>query len=682
MPALKRWLLWSAFTIFSYSLAEAATEERDSVVTLQDLEVNAKANSRTIDSKGNVHLSSRNMDAEIRVLGETDFVNTLKRLPGVSTTGDYGSGININGNTASQSYYTIDGTPVYFPYRFGGVFSTFNTPHFRSADFERSAHTEAYPSRLGASLTMHPYKRADRLAGEINVGLLSSSLGLRFPAGKKFGIAVAGRVSYINQIYNKLIKTDDSEISYDFEDLNITAHYQPTDNDRLELNLFGNNDLLNCNDDNLGLRIDVRWRNALAGLTWHHTGETNMSARLFWSGYFATMNLGMTDVAIKGSSDINSFGGAYNITAPLKHNPDITLRGGAELTAYLIKPQRTDIAWIQENTDSPKIFQRGCETRLYGGLNWQANDRISLDAGVSLSYWHTEKSYNHFMADPRITFYYKTPEAGTFNIHAGGYTQYLHQTGFSEIGLASNFWFCSDSHLRPQHSWNISMGWNGRPIKILPMVSAEIYYTWVDSQSEFDSTILDLTENGYNPLEHILQPYGFNTGVNLELSDSYGPVDASVSYSWGMGKRRNSGQSAWWNALSSQGNKVSVTALYHAGSHWDLNAVFSYAQGRVYTPINAIYAIGANVALEYGLRNSSRLPDYHRLDIGATYKLQTGGRIPLRHLVNISMINVYGRKNVESQTISFIKGTNPIYFRQFFSLYRFLPSISYTLIFQ
>lgn len=214
------------------------------------------------------------------------------------------------------------------------------------------------------------------------------------------------------------------------------------------------------------------------------------------------------------------------------------------------------------------------------------------------------------------------------------------------------------------------------------MVSAEIYYTWVDSQSEFDSTILDLTENGYNPLDHILQPYGFNTGVNLELSDSYGPVDASVSYSWGMGKRRNSGQSAWWNALSSQGNKVSVTALYHAGSHWDLNAVFSYAQGRVYTPVNAIYAIGANVALEYGLRNSSRLPDYHRLDIGATYKLQTGGRIPLRHLVNISMINVYGRKNVESQTISFIKGTNQIYFRQFFSLYRFLPSISYTLIFQ
>ena len=83
--------------------------------------------------------------------------------------------------------------------------------------------------------------------------------------------------------------------------------------------------------------------------------------------------------------------------------------------------------------------------------------------------------------------------------------------------------------------------------------------------------------------------------------------------------------------------------------------------------------------MEYGPRNSARLPMYHRLDLGATYRFSTGGCFPLRHEVNLSVINAYGRANVEMSTFTVNTLTGMYSRRDISSLYRFLPSLSYTI---
>lgn len=679
-PNRLRSVLSGALLILSVHIIRSA-EKADSVTGLQEIEVTATNSSATTDLRGNLNISSRNLELGARVLGEADLVALLKRQPGVSSTGDYGSGININGAAPWQSLYTIDGAPVYFPYRFSGLFSTFNTGHFSGARFERSAHTEAYPSRLGALLAINPYRRSDRLKGEINVGLLASSLCLRFPVGSRFGIGIAGRISYINQIYGKWIKTDDTRIVYDFLDLNLTAHYLPDDRNRMELNLFGSNDVLSTSDHNLMMDVGVRWRNALAALSWTHEGDLAMSARLFMSGFFSRLHMDMTQLAVDAPADLMSYGGQFDISSPLGNAPDVTLRGGLETTYYAIEPQWTEIRGMTSDINSLHEHQNGIETRMHCGLQWTPSRLLNIDAGLSASLWHI-KSFSHFKADPRITLCLNTSDIGTFNIHAGGYTQYLNQAGFSEIGLATNFWFCSDQKIRPQHSWTFSAGWHGRPATYLPDIDAEIYYSYVTNQSEFEGGILDLTDQDYNSLDHIIQPDGFNTGLNLSVNDNYGPVNIIISYSLGTGKRHSRFSDDRWNSLTSQGNRISAEATWHTGPHWDLNARFQYSQGRTYTPVKAVYAMGGNIALEYGERNSARLPDYQRLDLSATYSFSTKGKVNLRHLLNLSVINAYGHKNVESQTFSIDRETGRIRLRRYYSLYRFLPSISYTLVFQ
>ncbi len=80
--------------------------------------------------------------------------------------------------------------------------------------------------------------------------------------------------------------------------------------------------------------------------------------------------------------------------------------------------------------------------------------------------------------------------------------------------------------------------------------------------------------------------------------------------------------------------------------------------------------------VEYGRRNSRRLPAYHRLDLGANYRFHSGR---FRHTVSLALINAYGHRNVEISTYTFDIANAKLGLRQVSSLYRFLPSISYTI---
>ena len=107
-------------------------EEPDSV-RLRELTVRAQGRGIMQLSGGNMRVSTEQLRRRMRVMGEADVVNALKRIGGISTVGDYGSGLIIQGDDPSQTVFCIDRAPVFFPYRFGGVFSAFNTTHFTSA---------------------------------------------------------------------------------------------------------------------------------------------------------------------------------------------------------------------------------------------------------------------------------------------------------------------------------------------------------------------------------------------------------------------------------------------------------------------------------------------------------------------------------------------------------------------
>jgi hypothetical protein len=91
-------------------------------------------------------------------------------------------------------------------------------------------------------------------------------------------------------------------------------------------------------------------------------------------------------------------------------------------------------------------------------------------------------------------------------------------------------------------------------------------------------------------------------------------------------------------------HNISVVASYDY-KRWNFSTTFVYGTGAPFTPIKSIYILGFTPVTEFGLRNSARLPDYHRLDLSVSYRLNKKIR-PFESTLIFSAYNVYNRQNV------------------------------------
>ncbi len=96
-----------------------------------------------------------------------------------------------------------------------------------------------------------------------------------------------------------------------------------------------------------------------------------------------------------------------------------------------------------------------------------------------------------------------------------------------------------------------------------------------------------------------------------------------------------------------QPHAVSFDVNYQAGKHWNLNLAWQYHTGWPITPLSAELQVDDEGEFEavavLGPLNSTRLPDYHRMDLRASREWQTQRGV-LGFFLEIQ--NVYDRENV------------------------------------
>lgn len=670
-------LLCSSPDAFAASLKES--ESNDSIViSLNEIKVTVTKEKFNRLDNGSLRLEMSELKTSARVLGEADILLTLKTLPGIISNGDYGSGLIVDGAESSQSLFQIDGAPVFFPYRFGGIFSTFNSFHFRTANFERNFHDVTFPYRTGGKFDVSSYKTNQGLSGEVNVGLLSSSLGLRYGRGGKWCLSVSGRISYIDEIYGRILKAKDTGLGYSFSDLNVNGVYNLSHRDRISIGLFMSSDKLNAEGGNYELDTRISWNNQVVSIGWSHRGNSlhspDINITAYYSGFNSKLRLIMPGIDVSSPAGISNLGIKADIRHQVGKDGRVSMSYGMEYNHYSSEPQWGKIVGIgsyEGMRPENQLFDSG---RVFAGGVYSLSPKWELSGGLSLG-MYSNSGYTPLLVDPKITVTRKE-EYQTFAFHTGIYHQYLFQTGFSDIGLASNFWSgaTSDNHFTT--SYNFAGNWF-RSFPSLFDIDLELYYKIVSNSPEFQGNILDLLGYDFNSLDHIRLTDGFNYGFNVTLSRRIQNLYLRLGYGYGDGKRRF-GDENMWRSRTATGNTVKAVAEYSLGRHWMFNASFTYMSGRPYTPIQAVYLVAGNMLMDYGIQNSRRLPDYQRLDLSTSY-IFASKKFNLRHIVNISLLNAYGHKNVEMIYYKISKDKFNVKLAKMSSLYRFLPSVSYTL---
>ena len=150
-----------------------------------------------------------------KILGNTDPLSFIRMLPGVQTGSEYDSGINIQGCDNAHNDFSLAGVPVFGVTHLFGLFSVFNPSHYKAMTFSPSSISGVSSNRLGGMIRMElPDTLAEKVNGEISVGLMSSQGTVGIKTGRKSFLHLSARHSYLNMLYGPWLKVGDDPIRY------------------------------------------------------------------------------------------------------------------------------------------------------------------------------------------------------------------------------------------------------------------------------------------------------------------------------------------------------------------------------------------------------------------------------------------------------------------------------------
>lgn len=672
-------LAMAVYTISCTSVcAQEVPDSAAAHLQLREVTVSGVAQSGArVRSDGAIELNNSRLAGMMQAFGEADVMRHLKMMPSIVGNGDYSSGIAVDGTDFSQSVCLIGGAPLFFPYHFGGIFSTFNSRHFSTTKLYRNCGGTKCANRIGAMVDfIVPSAPDTTLSARVSAGLINSGLSLKLPVARGFSIRASARISYFNMLYSRMLKNDDSSMSYKFHDVNLTATYTPGSADCLQLNIFESDDRLGYDELSSDMDISMNWNNALASLQWTHTADSwQWKQNAYISDFGSRLRFSIIEFGMRMPSPINRVGSTGQLSLHRQCRWGFSYDAGYTHA----RPQSVSVVGYSGSGSGVNSAYDALDCTLSAECGITPADGLKVSPWCKIAAYH-QGGYNAVHAMPGTDIAISQGD-NFYSLSLGRSVQHLHQVGFSDIGMASNFWIPSTERIKPQTAWSLTADYM-RPIAICGLrgfkISAHAYCRLLRNAHEYSGDLISLIKDDYCATDNILTGKGYAWGVGAMLSREQGRLTGWVNYSFGLSRLRFPAIShKMLPSAFDPGHVFTAYGSYKVSDHVDASASWHLASGRRITPVNQIYIIAERVILEHGERNSAHLSLYHRLDLSVNYHFRSSGRFPLRHELSATLFNAYGHKNQEMQTFS-IDGRNGTYNRKNpKSLYRFLPSLSY-----
>ena len=616
-------------------------QEPDTVanLTLEQSELTVKVDRPMILGTGGISgvVNVQQIHAVPSFLGNSDPLRFVRLLPGIQVNTEIDGGLYMQGSEYSHTILSIAGVPVYGGSHLLGLFSVFNSPHYKELDYSTSA---GQIPRLGGRIDMTLHDDIpEKATGELSVGLLSAQGTLRVPMGSKSALTISARRSWINLLYGRWLKFADQPINYGFTDGNLTWLWKPTDKDRVWVDLFGGQDVGKYTYETAGISMRAAWYNMLGAVHWNHYFP---SVTLKQTAYATINGLNAHLDVVYAWGDLPSYIQTYGYKASAGWK-------GWDFTA--------DVAWHRDQPQNP-------ESEGYYNTSLQSREPLqnALESTVSatysriLGYYTTIKAgtgVNLYLSPEKRLYWGLTPQAdlifdfmegGKIDLRYGIHRQNLFQTGFTNVGLPCEFWFLAGRLSDPQWSQNVSVTYDVSFADDMIGLSAELYFKRLYNQVEYKGTIMEILNSSYSVADALLKGDGYSWGVNLMARKKAGKLTGWVGYAFGRSLRRfdDPAYPGLYPSDHERLHELNVVATWDLG-RFDVGGTFVAASGTPYTRVESFYVLGGRIITGYGERNAARLPAYVRMDLSANwYFYQRANR---QAGLNLSIYNALCRNN-------------------------------------
>ena len=615
------------------SVAEAGAQT-DSLYLDAATHTEARKQAVAIPSSSGVVMDLSGMRTLPQLLGSSDPLNFAQDLPSMSAQTELEAGLHIQGNDHSHNLVSSGGVPVYGVNHLLGIFSVFNPSHYSRMDYKTWA---PGMNRLGGSIDMPlPDTLVRKVGLDASAGLLAAQGTLRVPLGERAFVEASARKSYINLLYGDFLTWgqgtgfDNTAMRYGFTDLNLTGMLVAGERDRLWLDAYWGGDDVSGMTGLFDVDLSSSWNNGMAALHWQH-GSLLQSA--YYTGFGLTLSGYWTGQKAEVDSYLRTFG--YNASLGLG---DFTLSFKTAL--HRAMPQNPSVVGTVNTSLMQQELQQGWENSLWAAWKKEFGP-LSICASLQGSLYLSPEKVWFPGLDPSLELQWNLYRAGRITARYGFSRQFLFQTGVSDVGLPSEFWFLAGKYSEPQTARGGSLSYLldfGHGVYTL---SAEAYYRTLGGQVEYRGSLLDFVDTSYSLDDVLLHGKGRAFGVNLSLNKVSGALTGWISYAWGR-SLRTFGDMPESPAAHERIHELDAVLSYNLG-RWSFGGTLVAASGTPYTAPEYLYMISQKVIAWYGPHNGSRLKPYFRGDVSVNYFFNKSPR--LENGLNFSIYNVTGRGN-------------------------------------
>ncbi len=600
--------------------------------------VQTQSISALTERSASVHIITPKELQRLPAAGQQDLLRSLQILPGITSTSDVSAKFFVRGGAGDQNLILLDGMKVYNPFHAFGLFSILDPDIIRNAEVYTGAFPAGYGGRLSSVVNVTTRDgNLNHVSGNANVNFLSGKLELDGPIGDDNSWMVSGRTSLLTNTIDKLIP---NAAPMSFTDLFFKGTIG-TSTGRFGLRGFTSGD--DVKPPGLD-QPNYSWRNAAFSAVF----SSLIADRLYFDA--------STSYSRSAIEQVPKAPGLVNPASSLLE--EVNFR--AEMTSFL-EGQNTLFEGFEFNfpTVTDSLYVRNVYPREYreSTLEWYAWVRyagvagavrydlgIHADVGLAIGGGTLLQC-----AQPRFTLSYDFGGSWIAKASFGVFTQNL-ITVSNEDDLISLFdaWVILPDNLRPEEARHYVLGIEGN---ILPSLAASLQGYIKDYRS--------LTLYNSNKVFPEDPDYLSGTGLarGLELLLRYGSPLLDLYGSYALAGVTVSANGVTYAPRYDRRHTVKAIGTIHILEGLDGTLRWEYGSGYPFTQNDGSYSRltlgdigtdplpegGGDVTAALGAKNAARLPAYHRMDAGVSYRITVG---MFRGTVGVSIINLYDAKNI------------------------------------
>ncbi|MDP6628515.1 MAG: TonB-dependent receptor [Candidatus Marinimicrobia bacterium] len=658
------------------------------------------------DEISKITLSPRQL-ALLPNMGEVDIFRSLQLLPGISSTGDGSSGINVRGGSSNQNMILLDGMNIYHVDHFFGMFSAFNADAIKDVQVYKGGFPAKYGGRLSSVIDMTG-KNGDLTRRQFGLGinLMSSQLLYETPIILGGSWLFSFRRSYsdfmsspfFDKMYEFVTGDDDVPTNnrrrvnpnnpnqdeafqqqifpkFYFYDVHNKVTFTPGNRDVISISMYGGRDFLNESRETQGVRrrpgggggfgggneqtvtrIDdnkTDWGNLAMSLRWNHRWTDRFSTQALFSSSRFKSNYGRHLYSLGGGGrtfKINEGNGtrdqSFRIDNVLHANEKHILEFGLELTNL---GTHYDIA-LFDTLQILDLESNTMLTSLYFEDRWKVIPTLTIGLGIRAtsqtgldSLYIMDLATDSVFVSPRVSFNWNVTENFSIKGAWGNYFQFINNIVLEDVLQGNSNFWLVSDDNIPAGSAEHQVLGMSYETRNY-LFEIEGYRKHLDGLIEYTRRFQELADYG----NYFFFGDGYAEGVEILAQKKSGAFNGWISYTY-ANVNYDFGALAPepYPASHDKTHEAKIVGTYKWGP-WNFATALIYATGTPYTTPESRYYLPLLNGDEYNYihvsdKNSHRLPDYHRMDVSIFRQLQTPD---FNWDVGLSVFNLYNRKNV------------------------------------